>query len=130
MPSILVTPETLTASVLDGPILGGVQLPRPNSTKAPTEADTQTVTLGNGSERVYTRGTRRVYTLGWSRLLEEDVATLRDLMADPVTTYLHVDGTAPVYVTTTGGMTEELVAGTYPIRYAVEITLREQDLRS
>jgi hypothetical protein len=115
MPSILVSP--LAGSVTSGgPLIGGVEFPRPSSADEQVEPARAIITLANGSTRAYDKGIRSVLSVSWSRMRLEALDALRSVMAAPFVDYVHTDG-------------KEYRVGTAPTRYSVSITVREQDPR-
>lgn len=129
MPSIEVVPENLPASLEGGPVIGGVTFPRPNSRSSNVEPVRASVDLASGSERTYSKGRRGVHSLSWSKLTEDDVEALVAATEPTYVTYREDEKSTEYVVSTNEGVSFEAVAGTFPIRYSVSVTLRERDVR-
>lgn len=107
------------------PVLNGVTLKRPTSVSETPETLRRGVVLAGGGLRSYSSGIRRVYELAWAKLTEGQVSALRDAARPPFVSYTHVDGTTRVVETEAPAVTP--IAATYPVRFAVSITLKAQE---
>jgi hypothetical protein len=107
------------------PVLGGTTLRRPTSVSQNAETLRREVVLAAGGLRSYSSGVRAVFELSWAKLREEEVVALRMAAAPPFTSYTHVDGTTRVVETS--APQETAIAGTFPVRFSVSITLRAQE---
>lgn len=129
MPSIPVVAEVLSSSPVGGPVIGGVEFRRPTSRNVTTEPIGASVELGSGSLRRYTRGTRKAFAVSWAKMTEDEVAAVETALAPAFVTF-QLDSTAEATtVATEEGFSAEAIAGTFPIRYNVSLSLREKDPR-
>lgn len=106
------------------PVLGGVDLPRPNSITENPERFGSEVVLAAGDLRVYDGGQRQVFELSWNKATEDVLAAITASARPAVTSYRHTDG--EMYVVLTSPVQRQPIAATDPVRFAVSLTLREQ----
>lgn len=106
------------------PNLAGVTLPRPNGVDESPEQVGDVITLAAGGLRRYDLGERFVYTLSWSKLTEAEVATVRAAAIRGAAVYVHTDASVTT-VLVDGRPKVVPLAGTYPVRFDVELVLRE-----
>jgi hypothetical protein len=129
MPSIPVVAEVPSSSPVGGPVIGGVEFRRPTSRSVSTEPVGSSVELGSGSLRRYTRGVRKVFAISWAKMTEDEVAAVELALAPTFVTF-QLDSTAEAaLVATEDGFSADAIAGTFPIRYNVSLSLREKDPR-
>jgi hypothetical protein len=125
MPSIIV--NTTSGSLDGGPVIGGITVRRPNGLTIKYEPVRAGVVLAGGGARTYSNGVRRVVALSWGKLTESEVAALSALVADPFVTYADAAGVPATVMSTDEGLDVDAVAGTFPVRYSVGLTLRDRD---
>lgn len=127
MPTIPVTPESLSANAGGGPLIGGVHFRRPTERTRTVEPVRGTVELGNGDVRTYDKGRRVVVSLAWAKLTEDEAALLDLTLAAPFVTYADDADAVDVFTMTTDEpLTLAAVPGTHPVRYEASVTLRER----
>lgn len=109
------------------PAIGGIVFPRPTSIDESPELRAVDVELAAGRVARYDGGRRFVVSLSWGNLTEAQIASLRAALAPPVVAYVHVDGSAYVMLSDVPKVTPR--AGTDPVRFSAEVSLREQTVR-
>lgn len=115
---------------ISAPVLRGVTLPAPNRHERTPEDVYGTTTLAGGGEVRYVRGRRYTYSLAWSAMTEANLAVLRSAVTSfGRVPFVTVEGEL-VTVVVDGPPREEILPGTVPTRYRVDLRLREPDLRS
>jgi hypothetical protein len=123
--------STMTSTVAYGdtvPVLNGATLPRPNTVDEAPEQVGDVIELAAGGLRRYDLGERRVWSLAWNRLTEAELASIRAAAARGAVSYTHTDGTSTT-VLVDGRPHAVPLPGTSPVRFDVDLVLREQTPR-
>lgn len=128
MPSIPVVEVAPPAeSAGGGPVIGGQGFRRPNGREEPDEPLRGVVELASGRTRAYDKGIRRSWSFSWSRMTGTELDALRAAMRPPYVTLEREAGEAAVVVSTEEGVSASALAGTFPVRYSVSVTLKARD---
>lgn len=129
MPSIPVTPHAVpSSSAAGGPVVAGVQFKRPTARPESYETVGSDQELANGSTRAYDRGRRRVVSLSWAKMTRDEFDALVEATSSAFVTYAHDAASSSEVMRVSDPPAGTPVAGTYPVRYAVDLTLRARDV--
>lgn len=128
MPSIVVPPDAASESPGGGPVIGGVQFKRPTTRSETWEPVGSDQELANGSLRAYDQGRRRVVSLSWGKLTREQLDALVAATSSAFVSYGHDATSTLETMRVSDPPSSEAVAGTYPVRYSADLTLRGRDV--
>lgn len=127
MPSFAVAPVQQTFAS-GGPMLGGVEFRRATSRSEQWEGVGSDQELPSGALRAYDRGRRLVVSLSWSKMTRAELDALAELCLAPFITYANDSGSPEYVMRVATPPTSDAIAGTFPIRYRVDVGLRGRDV--